>query len=182
MILGTSYVVENDERLAAAFARTAKDAKDLKIPLKLVGKDFRKSRTALFTLKGPGLYDDLAPSTKKTKKRKFGSIYPILVASGRLRDSVTIESHPENISRIGKLSADLGTRVPYGVYHQSDKPRTKIPLRKFLFVGPEAPRFARGNDLKGFPERALNTLNTYILRKMGANIEQATGTKPEIKK
>lgn len=188
MALGfTSYSVENDEKLVRALDRAIKATGDLRKPLAQIGKDFRKSRKAIFALKGPGQYPDLGPDGpaktdyKKIKKRAVGFVYPILKLTGRLEGSVTDSGHPENINDIFKSFAEFGTSVPYAIYHQSDKPRTKIPLRKFLFVGPESVKFAN-KAISGFPERALNTLNSYVLRELGLSMEQATGVKPKIKK
>lgn len=188
MSLGfTSYTVENDEKFQRALDRAIATSKDLSKPLSMIGKDFRKSRQAIFNLKGPGQYPDLGPdgpaktNYKRIKKRQVGFVYPILKLTGRLDDSVTNKSHPENINRIFKDAAEFGTSVPYGVYHQSDESRSKIPLRKFLFIGPESVKFAN-TLISGFPERALNTLNSFVLGELGASIEQATGVKPKIKK
>lgn len=176
----TSYVVENDLAFDRAVNRAAKEVQDLSIPFAQVAQDFQKSRKAIFVLKGPGQYPDLSPKYKKAKEKVLGSPYPILRFTGRLEESVTNPEHPENVTRIDPLSLELGTEVPYGVYHQSDEPRKKIPLRKFLFIGPESTKFA-DNDLIGFPERALNTINSHVLRVLGKTIEQATGVKPQIK-
>lgn len=178
----TSYTVENDEAFARAMERAAKATDNLRIPLAQIAKDFRKSRTAIFALKSPGGYPDLSPKYKKRKQKSVGFVYPILKLTGRLESSVTQESHPENITRIEPLSMSLGTGVPYANYHQQEgEPGTgKMPLRKFLFIGPESTKFAN-SEISGFPERALNTLNSYVLKELGASIEQATGVKPQIK-
>lgn len=56
------------------------------------------------------------------------------MASGRLKRSLTGAPNSDSIVRIGKKAMILGTKVPHGVYHQSDEPRSKIPQRKFLFI------------------------------------------------
>ena len=33
------------------------------------------------------------------------------------------------------------------MFHQSDRPRSKIPLRKVLFIGPEAREFATSEQI-----------------------------------
>lgn len=181
MSLGfTSYVVENDKRFASAIGRALKSVDDLSIPFAQIAKDFQKSRKAIFLLKSPGGYPDLSSKYKKRKQRAVGFVYPILKLTGRLEDSLTNSTHPENVTRIEKTQMELGTTVEYGIYHQSDGPRKKIPLRKFLFIGPESVKFAN-SALSGFPERALNTLNSFVIRQMGESIEVATGVKPIIK-
>lgn len=176
----TSYIVENDLAFARAVDRAAKDAKSLKVPFNAIARDFQKSRKAIFNLKGPGGYPDLSPKYKIQKQRILGQIYPILKLSGDLEKSVTDRNDSDNITRVGNDSLELGTSIEYGIYHQSDDPRLKIPLRKFLFIGPESTKFA-SSDLSGFPNRSLNTLNTFVLRSLGLNIEQATGVKPKVK-
>ena len=182
MSLGfTSYVVENDVAFSNAIDRALREVDDLSVPFAQIAKDFQKSRKAIFALKGPGQYPDLNAKYKKRKEKIMGTAYPILKLTGRLESSLTNPGHPENITRINPKSLELGSTVPYGIYHQSDEPRKKIPLRKFLFIGPESVKFAN-SDISGFPERALNTLNTHVLLSMGKSIEDATGVKPKIKK
>lgn len=194
----TSYVVENDEKLAQALRRAASVSSDLKIPFSMIARDFQKSRKAIFSLKSAGQYPDLSTKPffawwekdenlrreftngyKEYKEAKFGFAYPILKQTGRLEKSVTESSHPENVTNIGPIMMELGTRVPYAVYHQSDAPRSKIPLRKFLFVGPESLKYAN-KEISGFPERALNTLNSYVLRTLKKSVLQSTGVTPKV--
>jgi phage gpG-like protein len=192
----TSYELVNDERVASALRRAASVSKDLRIPFAQIAKDFQKSRKAIFALRSAGQYPDLSTKPffawwekdedlrrqydggyKEYKEAKFGFAYPILKATGRLEKSVTDPGDPENVTRIGPIEMELGTRVPYAVYHQSDEPRSRIPLRKFLFVGPESLKFAN-SEVSGFPERALNTLNSYVLRQLKKSIQQSTGVTP----
>lgn len=173
----TSYTVENDDKVARAIERAAKATGNLKVPFGQIAKDFRKSRKAIFLLSGPGGYPDLNSKYKNVKKKAVGFVYPILKLTGRLEQSVTEEQHPENITRIQPDFMHMGTKVPYGINHQEG---IGVPLRKFLFIGPESVKFAN-SELTGFPERALNTLNSYVLRQLGKNMQQATGVKPQIK-
>ena len=180
-------------------SRAAKIVGNLETPLRQIGADFRKSRKAIFALQSAGQYPDLSSrplnafwerdpklrrialrgGSKAYKYAKVGFAYPILKQTGRLEESLTNAGHPENISNINIDEAEFGTKVPYGIYHQEGT--KKIPVRKFLFIGPEAPRFAKGDALKGFPERALKTLETYVLRQTGLSIKEATGVSPKIK-
>lgn len=192
----TSYEVVNDERVASALRRAAQVSSDLKVPFAMIARDFQKSRKAIFALSSAGQYPDLSTKPffawwekddnlrrqydegyKEYKKAKFGFSYPILKATGRLEKSVTDRSDPENITTIGPLMLEMGTRTPYAVYHQSDEPRSRIPLRKFLFVGPESKKFAN-SEISGFPERVLNTLNSFVLRQLKKSIQQSTGVTP----
>lgn len=194
----TSYVVENDERVSQALRRAASVSSDLKIPFSMIAKDFQKSRKAIFALKSAGEYPDLSTRPffawwerddklrreylngyKEYKEAKWGFAYPILKRTGRLEKSVTDAADPENVTRIGPIEMELGTRVPYAVYHQSDEPRSRIPLRKFLFIGPESKKYAN-TEISGFPERALNTLNSFVLRTLKKSMLQSTGVTPKV--
>lgn len=162
----TSYEIKNDVLFERALERAASVTTDLTLPLTQIAQDFYKSEKAIFKLKGPGQYPDIKPATKNVKFRDFGFRYPILKRTGRLEKSVTTPSSPDSIFRIvKKRTLFLGTSVPYGVFHQSDDPRTIIPLRKFLFIGPEAKKFARG-PTAGRPGRWLNILNQHVLKKL----------------
>lgn len=161
----TSYSIENDAKFRAGLKAAAAAVGDLTIPLTLISKDFYRSEKAIFKLKGPGQYDDLKEKTKDDKRRKGFSVYPILKRTGRLEGSLTNPTHPEAYNQIlNKTILVIGTDVPYGVYHQSDRPRKKIPLRKFLFIGPES-KFAT-SDQKGRLERWMNILQGYVMQRL----------------
>lgn len=172
----TSYSVENDKKFAQAIDRSLKAVNDLRVPYAQIAKDFYKSRKAIFQLKSAGQYPDLKETYKTRKQAAVGFIYPILKLTGALEKSVTGTSDPNNITRINPKILEMGTAIEYGVYHQEGR---GVPLRKFLFIGPESVKFGN-KEIDGFPTRALNTLNTYVLRQLGANIQQATGVKPRI--
>lgn len=165
-----SYIVENDRIFRESIERALKEVNDLRIPFTQISFDWYKGNKTIFNLKSAGQYPDLSKRYKKVKYRKYKFIYPILEARGRLKDSVISSDSPETIKIVDFTSLTLGSQVPYGIYHQSDKPRKKIPLRKFIFIGPEAPRFA-SSDQAGRPERWLNIINNYVLKKMGAEIK-----------
>lgn len=193
-----SYSIVNDKAFLAQIERAKAVTDDLRIPFQQIVKDFHRSERAIFKLKGPGQYPDFkGPKVKETwktpgrpemrtrsgeltsyqnfKKRKVGFIYPLLKFTGRLEDSVTGENS-DSIVVVGKQVLAIGTQVKHGIYHQSDDSRSKIPLRKFLFVGPESLKYASDKDLTGRLERWNNILNTFILRKMGATLGEATGS------
>jgi hypothetical protein len=157
-----SYNVDNDKTFHRAIVRAKSVTDDLRIPLTLIAKDFYKSEKAIFLLKGPGQYPDLAQSTIDKKEKAKVPIYPILMgpgtSRGRLAGSLTEPTHPDAVNQIvNKRTLVIGTTVPYVIYHQSDKPRTKIPLRKVLFIGPES-QFAN-SDQQGRVGRWMNILN-----------------------
>ena len=190
MVVTASYTLENDARFKLALKNAAEVVQDFRVPFGLISRDFYRSERAIFKLKGPGLYPPfknsnrvqfvqdgvgvkrLAPKKQyditksiyqQRKLKKFGFDYPLLVASGKLAASLTQPNASGSINLITKLSFVVGTSVRYGIFHQSDAPRSKIPLRKFIFIGPEAPQFAT-SDQQGRLERWLNIVNDHVLR------------------
>lgn len=160
----TSYSVDNDRAFRNALEKAREQSADLRIPFTLIASDFYRSQRAIFSLGGPGKYPDLSAAYKKRKQAKYGKIYPILVANGYLATAASTQGGPGNITTIKAQELDMGVderAVPYAIYHQSDKPRKSLPLRKFLFIGPEAPQFTDG-ETKGRLERWLNILDGYL--------------------
>lgn len=166
----TSYIVDNDNKFRDALKAASESVEDLRIPFGLILSDFYKSEQAIFKLKSPGQYPDFkngGRSSKyaKQKQKQVGFTYPLLVKSGRMAASLLGPNNPGSISKITKLSLAFGTQVPYTIYHQSDEPRTVIPLRKVLFIGPEAPRFAT-SEQAGRLQRWTTILTDYLTKKL----------------
>ena len=163
----TSYIVENDEAFARALQRLSKVTKDFRIPFGQIAKEFYKSNRKIFLLKGPGLYPDFKNTKSRAAKRKaVGFEYPLLVRTGRLASSLVNPSDPETVKVIKKNELQLGTTVPYAIFHQSDKARFVIPKRKMVFIdgGPLEPSI--GAKISGRRETWLNLINDYILAKL----------------
>ncbi|MGR3219394.1 MAG: hypothetical protein ACUZ8H_06190 [Candidatus Anammoxibacter sp.] len=159
-----SYIIENDAEFKRAIQDAGKKVSDLRRAWTDISRDWRKSNTAQFSLLGTGLYPPLSPEYKKRKAKLFPG-KPILVATERLKKSVTSKGSPDHINVIVKSGFTFGTRVPYGIFHQSDAPRKTLPLRKFLFIGPEAPQFAKGRSA-GRLERWLGILDAEVQRQL----------------
>lgn len=168
----TSYSVDNDKKFRRALAKASTVSQDLRVPFGLILKDFYKSEQAIFKLKGPGKYPvfkgEVNPRTGKTRYQQekiddVGFDYPLLVRKGRLAQSLLGPNNPGSVSKITPLSLVWGTSVPYGIYHQSDEGRSKIPLRKFIFIGPEAPSFATSEQM-GRLQRWQGYLTDHIAR------------------
>lgn len=161
---------------------------DLTIPFKLMAREWYRSNASIFKLKGPGRYVDLSTKPfyawweknqnlrktylngyKSYKQAKWGFAYPILKASGRLEQSITNPQSDEAINYItpDKSTLVLGTKTPYAIYHQSDRPRKKMPYRPMLFVGVEqiAPNDIRQNRVKNW----LKILDSYFEQKAKQN-------------
>lgn len=162
--MSTSYILQNDAKFRAAIKDAGSRVSDLRLAFELIALNWLKSNITQFTLSKSGLYPPLSPAYAERKARLFPGA-SILVATGRLRDSVTQRGHRDNIIEVGKQFLVMGTKTPYGIFHQSDAPRRKIPLRKFLFIGPEAPQHARRADA-GRLERWLGILEGEVQRQL----------------
>ncbi len=186
----TSYTVDNDKKFRDAVKAAGDMSQDLRVPFGLILRDFYKSEQSIFKLQGPGQYPPFKNSVRashskggkdengkrfkkgseytaamspyqKWKKKHFGFDYPLLVRTGRLASSLLGPNNPGSISLVTKLTLAFGTSVPYGIYHQSDDPRKVIPLRKFLFIGPEAPQFAT-SEQQGRLQRWLGYIQDHV--------------------
>ena len=164
----TKYSVDESGQFKAAIDKAAQAVDDLKIPFSLIANDFYRGQKAIFQLSNAGPYPDLSAAYKKRKQAQHGKIYPILKANGFLEVAATVQGGSGNITEIGEKTLTFGVddrSIPYAAYHQSDKPRQKIPLRKYLFIGPEEPKFALPDHL-GRPERWIGILNEFVLQKL----------------
>ncbi len=190
-----SFQIQTDKKFEAQLKRATAVVSDLRIPFTEMAKEFAQSRKSIFKLTSAGQYPDFkGPKIgdtwktpghpqlrirdgKKTayqdwKFRKYGFEYPLLKATGKLEQSITEVGAPGNITYITEKTLTLGTSVEYGIFHQSDESRSKIPLRKFLFLDGEADGGAQSGILAKFN----NILNSFILRSLGSTLGEATGS------
>lgn len=162
-----SNVKDFEERLT----RLAQATSDFSIPLRMISSDFYRSQQIIFKLKSKGLYEDLSESYKPQKQKKVGFLYPILVGKTKILSESTLG--PKNLHSIWTLRKQeliIGSRVPYGKFHQSDKPRKKIPQRKFIFIdGGEGDR-SKGSGINGRRERWLSIIDTHIAQLLTGSI------------
>lgn len=155
-----NYQVDPDKKFQAAITAALKEVSDLTIPYTLITKSWFKGNRAIFALKGPGKYVDLTPGYKKQKKKAVGFVYPILRRSGALERSITEPGDPASISLIiNKTTLILGTKVPYGKYHQFGTKR--LPKRPFILVGAEQ---VSPPDLNRRREAWLQIISDYVMQ------------------
>lgn len=160
----TSYIIENDDDFQRALARLAATVSDFRIPFGLIAKEFYQSNKKIFQLKGPGKYPDFKTDASRNQKiREVGFAYPLMVRTGATASSLLNPSDSQAVRNITKTSMELGTDVPYVIYHQSDKPRNKIPLRKVVFIDGGPLETSRGAGSSGRRETWLNIINQYII-------------------
>lgn len=148
-----------DDGIREVLGRAREAGVNLNVPFMSIAKSWFKSNRSIFTLQGPGQYPDYGGFNpyqavtsgkrggavltrrdlyKRQKQKRWGFVYPMMKASGRLEQSLTDPANPEAINLVvNNLSLYLGTRVSYAPYHQSDEARTKMPYRPIVFTGAE---------------------------------------------
>lgn len=174
------WQIENQREFTENLNELLRHTNDLRPILRPIARDFYRGQKIIFGLKSKGRYQDLAPAkgkagnprtTSNYKRRKEllrGQIYPILELTGELKDSVLSNTDSKSIFELTKTSLVIGTSVEYGIYHQSDRPRRRIPQRKFIFIDGGPNDASRSSAVAGRRERWINSINGYIERLTGA--------------
>ena len=85
--------------------------------------------------------------------RKDNLPHPLLIKTGRLMDSLTNISDPDNILEVSDERIRFGTYVEYGIYHEEGTDR--IPQRSFLEILED---FGLEDRLVGIIETELSRL------------------------
>jgi len=169
------WEIENIEFFNKKLDELGRVTDDFRIPFSLIAADFYRSNRKLFTLQGSGLYQDLAPSQgidgnptttsnyKDQKQKTVGFVYPILVGKTRqLSNSILGGRNKGSVFTLRKKSLFIGTRVPHAKFHQSDSPRRKIPLRKFVFIDGGPADKSADSSINGRRERWTSIIDTHI--------------------
>lgn len=177
------WEIENQVAFTNGLDRLGKATSDFRIPFLLIASDFYRSNRKLFTLQSRGLYQDLAPSRgidgnptttsnyKKQKERKLGFVYPILVGESRkLSNSILGKSNEGSVFSLGRQALEMGTSVPHAKFHQSDKPRTKLPQRKIIFISGGPADKSSDSSIAGRRENWLNIINDHVLQLISGEV------------
>jgi phage gpG-like protein len=126
----TSYGETIVERKLARFAANLEQPQHA---LEAVGDVAREAVEGQFNSEGQrasGGWPALSRARVKYKaKAKQGLDPRILRATDRLFKSLTNKFDRDHIERPSSESLLFGSDVPYGIYHQSSRPRTVIPFR-----------------------------------------------------
>lgn len=185
------WTIANNEKFQESLTKLGQAVSDFRIPFKLISSDFYRSQKQLFSLKSQGMYEDLSTKPflawwknkagagtffeygyKQYKESELGFVYPILVGATRdLSESTLSNKHRYSIFYLSRQELQIGSKVPYGKYHQSDKPRKKIPQRKFIFIDGGAGDRSSGSGINGRSERWTNIINEHINQLLTGSIE-----------
>jgi phage gpG-like protein len=144
--LDLSVAVFGEDVIRRRFNRFAARAQDMSPAFHQVAGILRDATAENFATRGVSggsRWRDLAPSTR-ARKARLGLDPRILRETGRLyhslvgrkgtvgRSDLTGRFQPgsnDHVEEVGPDRLVWGSRVPYGRFHQSSAPRTKIPYR-----------------------------------------------------
>lgn len=180
------FKVESEE-LRKAMESAVKQIGDLRPALIQIGREFYKANRAIFKLKSAGKYVDFTgpkisqlwknpgrPDARtrngnytayqwaKEKATGLRRGYPLLKFTGRLERSITDPTSADSVQVLTKKSIVLGSRVPYGIFHQEG---TKVlPMRQFLFVDPSTTVWADSQIFSRRNKAWLEAIDTYVRR------------------
>lgn len=100
-----------------------------------VVRAFRTIAARAFATEGEsagGAWPELAERTQRDREREgYNPTHPILQRTQRLMRSLTLDGG-EGFANTTATSLEIGSNVEYFKYHQSNKPRTKIPRRPVI--------------------------------------------------
>lgn len=143
MVLETTISVSGVDAVVKRIGGISKRLEDLRPALSIVADILEAHVGAMFEtqgVRGGAAWQSLAPSTVLARQRRtgyygrrqatggVGPSSPVLVWSGRLRRSFA-RGGVAHIRRITSSSLTWGSGVRYGVFHQSDAPRSVLPRR-----------------------------------------------------
>lgn len=148
MITATTEV-HGDSQLGIAFGRVAEIFRDFTSVFEKIAPRFYGIIRKRFRDEGPG-FAPLSPRYAALKRRLYGD-KTILRATDKLYESFTPQS-PGNINRITKTTAEFGSSVPYGIFHQQGTSR--MPARPPIEITPQ-------HELQ-FAQIAIKDLNEKI--------------------
>ena len=175
--------IDVGQEIKDVLARAKEAGVNLTVPFTSIAKSWFKANKSIFAGQGPGQYPDYGGLTpdkivygnitrrvlyKNRKFEKFGFVYPMMRASGKLERSLTDPADSNSVNLIVNGTAlYLGTKVEYAPYHQADGARTRMPLRPIVFMGAEqiAP-----TELKSAYNRFFQIMDDAIQQKL----DQAT--------
>lgn len=153
--MATEIRIANLEAFQASLREAQRVVGDLREPFQKIRADWLRTNRTLFSFSGPGPWRDLSGAARRDKKgrfqspsaggykaqklKKWGFVYPILKASGRLERSVTEPGAPGAYFEIvGGTTLRLGTTVtapggaPYPYFLQVGT--RFMPSRPFLEI------------------------------------------------
>jgi phage gpG-like protein len=125
-LLGLTFEVDGVPLVSKVLGVAAKSVRNLEPVWNDIYDDFRARESRVFAAQGNVQgYDAWTPlnPTYKEWKQEHGFDTRILIKTGAMMNSLTRKGASGSVFRPGPMRVEMGTSVPYAVYHQSDRPR-----------------------------------------------------------
>lgn len=127
--------VAGNENVLANLDGVVKRSQDMRIPFNLFRKVWIEALEGVFAAEGdPQPWPELSPAYAGWKQNAYPG-QPMLRLTDRLYDSLTSQTS-DTIWFVGPKSMQLGTRVPYFIFHQEGT--ATMPARPILTLPTEA--------------------------------------------
>lgn len=146
--INLTFEVEGEKLLARRFEVLQDTVKDWSGTFSEIGEELVKTYQLNFQAQGMMLEKPWAPLSPKTIEQKLRKGQPTdaLIATGAMRDSFKKDS--------GRMYVVVDNPTTYFKYHQSNKPRTKLPRRVMIALTQNM----RNAIVKKFQERLQKQL------------------------
>jgi phage gpG-like protein len=143
-----------DDVFSRELLRFSDRAEDMRPAFALIHNSFLGVERRQFSTEGTAYSGGWAPLAESTRhyKERHGLDPRILHATLALRDSLTSPNNAGHIYQVTRDSMFVGSSVPYGVFHQSRAPRTRLPRR---------PPVQLSEDVK---KRWVKIIQSYLVR------------------
>jgi phage gpG-like protein len=134
-VITIRLVIEGEVVLSRELDGIEERLRDLSGAWPAIVSTFRGIVARAFATEGASTGQAWKPLAERTqrdrKKLHFGAEHPILERYGMLRRSIATDQGL-GFTTMTPTSLDIGTKVKYFKYHQSPKPRTKLPRRAMV--------------------------------------------------
>lgn len=132
-MLNITFKVEGEIVVDRVLKGIEDRSRDLRPAWPAVTKAFQLAVSKAFESEGASTgapWPQLAPATQADRRRKgFPAAHPILQRTGALQRALTIGEGAYVSGQPSSLRYQLSPEVGYFVYHQSKKPRKRLPRR-----------------------------------------------------
>lgn len=124
-------VIDGEVQMDRGIARFADGVTDYRPVWPVIADEFYAEVAGQFESEGAQggrKWAPLSPAYAKWKEARYPG-RPILERTGDLKRSLTSEKDPNAVRVEQRKGLMLGSKIPYGVYHQSPRPRGRLPRR-----------------------------------------------------
>lgn len=127
------------QRIGRALSVIAERSSNLEPAFRVIADAIRERIADEIYSEGNGSWEPLSEEYAARKAVRWGP-QPMLVASGALLNSLTVQGAPGHVEVIEKDRMRIGSTVEYLRYHQGTGSRQRIPRRAPINIGTEERR------------------------------------------